>query len=98
MNNTKNKNRTYILAIILLGLLIFAYKTIFMSTDSNIASDENLLAVTRAEKVLKEMDKINFDTSVMEDESFKSLNSIAIPLPSLPVGRTNPFSGIFSPN
>lgn len=91
MKNSKNK-RTIILVIILLGLLILAYKVIFAPGNSDLLTDENVIASTRIETILKQVQNINFDTSVMEDASFKSLKSIEIPLVSLPVGRKNPFA------
>jgi len=92
MKNLKNK-RTAILAIILLGLLILAYKTMFVSTDEVLSNEENIVASERVETILKEIESINFDTSIMENNNFKSLKSIEIPPLSLPIGRNNPFAG-----
>jgi len=121
MKNLKNK-RTIILAIILLGLLIVAYKTIFMSSDDNapmpidvnipVTNDispvgavsdvntavANVSAGGNVESILREIENINFDTSVLEDQKFKSLKSIEIPLISLPIGRKNPFSAVSGSN
>ncbi len=91
MKNLKNK-RTIILAIILLGLLILAYKTMFVSSDTESLVEENITASARVESILKEVESVNFDMSVMEDQKFKSLKSIETPLISLPIGRKNPFS------
>ena len=93
MKNLKNK-RTAILAIILLGLLFLAYKTMFAPADDGLLVDENIIASQRVEKILKEIENINFDTSIMENQNFKSLKSLEIPLISLPIGRRNPFSNI----
>ncbi len=90
MKNSKNK-RSVILAIILFGLLVLAYKVIFAPSDSSL-SDENVVASTRVEGILKEIESINFDTSIIENQNFKSLKSFETPLISLPVGRKNPFS------
>ncbi|MFA6269796.1 MAG: hypothetical protein WC657_01135 [Candidatus Paceibacterota bacterium] len=98
MKNSKNK-RTIVLAVILLGLLVVAYKTMFVSSNNDLlVSDENVLAGERVETILKEIEGINFDLSVMENESFKSLKSIETPLVSLPVGRPNPFSLVSGSN
>jgi hypothetical protein len=94
MKNSKNK-RTAILAIILLGLLVVAYKMLFMAPSGDTLGDENVAASVRVESLLKQVESINFDTSIMQDQKFKSLKSIETPLPSLPVGRKNPFSTIF---
>jgi len=98
MKNSKNK-RAIILGIILIGLLILAYKTMFVPNNGNdLIVDENVIASQRVEGILKEIEGINFDTSVMEDQNFKSLQSIEIPALSLPVGRKNPFSPTTSSN
>jgi hypothetical protein len=94
MKNSKKNKRTAILAIILVGLLVLAYKVMFVSTGEDLLADENIVASARVEGVLKEMESINFDMSIMENQSFKSLKSIETPLISLPIGRTNPFSSV----
>lgn len=92
MKNSKNK-RTAILAIILVGLLIVAYKTMFVTQDdTSVFSEENIAASERVASILREVESINFDTGIMDDPKFRSLESIEIPLPSLPIGKKNPFS------
>ena len=92
MKNSKNK-RTTILVIILLGLLVVAYKVVFMpvSDDSGIEL-ENDIASERVEVILEKVRRINFDTNIIDDYRFKSLRGIESPLPFLPVGRKNPFA------
>jgi hypothetical protein len=101
MKKSKNK-RAVILAIILLGLLIIAYKTTFTSAPIesigvNMAGAEASLDDS-AVGILNEIESINFDMSITEDQNFKSLRSIEIPLMSLPVGRKNPFSSVSNSN
>jgi hypothetical protein len=93
MKKTKN-NRTIILVVILLGLLILAYKVMFGSTSSSEEAiiDENVIASQNVESILQELQSINFDMSVTQNTSFNSLRSIETPIISLPVGRSNPFS------
>jgi len=87
------------MVIILLGLLILAYKVMFVSPDVDTSLiDENISASKRVEDILQQVESINFDTSVMQDQKFGSLKSIEIPLISLPVGRKDPFSGIWASN
>ena len=91
MKNSKNK-RTAILALILVGLLFVAYKVMFVSPVDDMVAEENVAAGERGGAILREVESINFDVSVITDPRFKSLQSIEIPLPSLPVGKKNPFS------
>lgn len=95
MKSPKNK-RTAIMAIILLALLIVAYKVMFVSpsADEAMIIDENTTASKRVEEILRQVENINFDTSVVQDLKFKSLKSIEISPISLPIGRKNPFLGI----
>jgi hypothetical protein len=93
MKNLKNK-RTAILALILIGLLALAYKLMFASTEEDLLADENIIASARVEAILKEIQNINFDISIIENENFKSLRNIEIPLISLPIGRKNPFANV----
>lgn len=90
MKKSKN-NRTAILSVILVGLLILAYKTMFGGTSEDLLVDENIIAGDRISAILTQIESINFDTSIMQNENFKSLKSIEIPLLNLPVGRKNPF-------
>jgi hypothetical protein len=93
MNKKKNNKRTAILAATLIGLLIIGYKVV-MPSEASLPAEDNIAASQRVESVLKEVENINFDMSIMEDEKFQSLRSIEMPLAPLPVGRANPFSAI----
>lgn len=93
MKNSKNK-RPLILAIILIGLLVIGYKVVFTSPSADFLAEENteINTAEKVETILNEIEKINFDTKVMTDPKFTSLKSIETILPSLPVGKRNPFS------
>ena len=93
MKNSKNK-RSIILAIILLGLLVIGYKVIFTSPSADFLAEESteMSSAERVEVIMGEVEKINFDTKIMGDPKFTSLKSIETILPSLPVGKRNPFS------
>jgi hypothetical protein len=86
----KNSNRTKILGVILIGLLVLAYKTMFVSDETDLLIDQEIAVGGRIESILNQVESINFDTSALTQ--FKSLKSIETPLISLPVGRKNPFA------
>lgn len=65
-----------------------------MFVKDDLPAEENTVSSERVEALLNQIQNISFDTSVINDESFKSLKSIAVPLPLLPVGRSNPFSAV----
>lgn len=99
MKNPKNK-RTSLLVIVLLGLLLVAYKVVFVSVpvDTGV-EDENTMASQRVESILAQVESINFDNvSIARDPKFQSLQSIDTPLESRSYGKKNPFSAIFGQN
>lgn len=89
---TLNNKRTTILVFVLLGLLIIGYKTLFVAPPDDFSVSENIIASERVEAILKQVEQIHFDMNVLTDPKFASLQSIEIPLLSLPVGKKNPFS------
>jgi len=91
MKNPKNK-RAIILGIILVGLLILAYKVMFAPSNDTPMIDENVSASARVDGILQQVEGINFDKSIFQDGKFQSLKSIETPLVSLPIGKKNPFS------
>lgn len=92
MKNSNNK-RTIVLAIILVALLVLAYKVMFMSSEESLTeTGNNALASQRVETLLKKIERIKFDLDIMQNEKFKSLESIETPLVALPIGKANPFA------
>lgn len=78
--------------LVLLGLLAIAYKVMFVApVDETLLVEDNIIAGERMVNILKDVEAINFDTSVFSESKFTSLKSIEIPLLSLPVGKKNPF-------
>lgn len=93
MNKTSNK-RTLILVLVLIVLVFIAFRVNFSSgTDSYITSEEIDSSESDISNILKSVDNINFDTSVISDSNFQYLKSIERPMPNFPVGKSNPFSG-----
>lgn len=93
MKNKQNKRITVLLAI-LVGLLVVAYKVLFVSDTADLSLGEDVAASVAVEQMLNQVNNINFDTSIIKDPKINTLKSIETPLPSIPVGKTNPFSGL----
>jgi hypothetical protein len=95
MKNSKNK-RTLILLAVLVVLLAVAYKVVLFPSPpddfESFAGAPGDMSGNSSEALLREVESINFNTAIIQDERFKSLKSIEVPLISLPVGRKNPFS------
>jgi hypothetical protein len=97
MKNQKN-TRTTILAGFLVGLLIVAYKVMFLAPPAEIIVDDNMSTNQKVETLLQQIESINFDVSTVNDPVFQTLRSIEMPLPSLPVGKKNPFGMVNDTN
>lgn len=81
------------LSLILLALLFVAYKVMFAPPGIDpYATDQSVMEGEKVVAILQQVEGISFDTSVISDPKFKTLKSIEIPLPSIPVGKKNPFS------
>jgi len=92
MKEETKKNRKWVLLIILMALLAVAYKVVFVSSvDETLIIDDNSSSADKINTIKQQIDSISFDTSILNDQKFNSLKSIDNPLPSLPVGKSNPF-------
>lgn len=86
------KQNTAVLAVILVGLIIVAYKILFTEPI-----DESLLSNSRVEsekiiQILREVEGMNFKAGNVSAPKINTLKSIETDLPVVPVGKTNPFS------
>jgi len=91
MKNQKNK-RTIVLSAILVGLMIVAYKVLFMAPGDDFSSTENSIESENVMRSLREVESINLNTNVANDPKIKTLENLNSPLPQLPIGKKNPFS------
>lgn len=99
MKNSKaNNKRPAVLVVILIALLIVGYKVMFVAPQDDLVIEENIAASQRVESILVKVQSISFDMGVLENQKFQSLESLEIPLPNLPIGKKNPFSGPYSSN
>lgn len=90
MKNSKKTNTGVLLAV-LIGLLIVAYKVLYVAPEDPY-QEQNAVASERVGTLLREIESVNFNESVLSDPRFAEFKSIEIPLESLPIGKTNPFS------
>ncbi len=89
MKKTKN---TSLLLILLLALLVVAYKFMFTTPYEGSYLSSDLSESQVVISTLNRLQTVNFDISIANDPKFKTLRSIENPLPNIPVGKTNPFS------
>lgn len=90
MSKQSNK-RTSFMLITLLALLLVAYKVMFVAPPE--IEEVNPASVIRVESMVSQLNSVDFSSSAINDPKFNTLETIEQPLISLPVGRSNPFSG-----
>src|SRR5690242_16408885 len=88
----KKNTRLIVMIVILLGLLIIAYRTIFVKEAVDTTAEANVEASARVEAILHQVEGISFDISLLSDPKLESLRNIQMPLPSIPIGKKNPFT------
>lgn len=92
INMSKQSNkRTSFMLITLLALLLVAYKVMFVAPPE--IEEVNPASVIRVESMVSQLNSVDFSSSAINDPKFNTLETIEQPLISLPVGRSNPFSG-----
>lgn len=92
INMSKQSNkRTSFMLITLLALLLVAYKVMFVAPPE--IEEVNPASVIRVESMVSHLNSVDFSSSAINDPKFNTLETIEQPLISLPVGRSNPFSG-----
>lgn len=89
MSRPSNKRTTF-LAMTLLALLLVGYKVVFVVPPE--VEEVNPASVIRLEAMINQLNSVDLSSSAIKDPKFNTLDSIEKPLPSLPVGRNNPFS------
>ena len=106
MSKQSNK-RTSFMLITLLALLLVAYKVMFVAppeieevnpasvvrVESMVSLNSYPASVVRVESMVSQLNSVDFSSSAINDPKFNTLETIEQPLISLPVGRSNPFSG-----
>lgn len=89
---TKKNTRTNMLVILLIAIVIFGYKFLFVEPVDEFSFQENQAVMDRVTVLIQSIENINFDTDVINDPKFNSLKSIDTPLINIPLGKDNPFS------
>lgn len=89
MSKQSNK-RTSFLVVTLIALLLVGYKVMFVVPPE--VEEVNPASVIRLETMISQLNSVDLSTSAIKDPKFNTLEPIEQPLPSLPVGRANPFS------
>ncbi len=91
MSSTKNKNISILIAVLIAGLSVL-YKNNF--APEALIAPESLVISPKIEENIDKIEQINFDISVFNDPKFATFTSIESELPSIPVGRVNPFAAV----
>lgn len=86
------KNKSLILSIVLLVLLFVVYNNFFKSETTSFTIDPQVKAIgANIVKTYAELQSVEFDTKLFTAPAYTNLTDFSAPIPSQPVGRTNPF-------
>lgn len=97
-NNNKGSKTPYIILTIVVIFLVLAYlywsgTKVPDSLTLDVSIDTQAVG-SRVLRLLNEIDSLHVDSSLFSDSSYKTLRDYTVDIPSLPVGRPNPFSPI----
>lgn len=88
------KNITVILGILTIAFAGYYFYAQTATTDT--ASDADLQQMLANTAVFidrsQELDAMSFDTTVFQNERFRTLQTFTSPVESQPIGRSNPFA------
>ncbi len=91
MKNTTNKNAMMLLTVLVVAVALI-YKTLFATPVESLIPEESSNA--KVDDALNKISSINFDMSVLNDPKFGTFKSIESALPSVGIGKDNPFVSV----
>ncbi len=94
MNTKPSSNKTtisVIVAIIIVAIAYFYY-TGTTATSTNLVSSDNASVGTQVLGLLNQIQSLHIDNSVFTDPGYKTLRDFSVPIPTVDVGRPNPFA------
>jgi hypothetical protein len=98
MNTKPSSNRSTIAVIVIIALVGLGYFYYYGSTatpSSSISStDVNAAVGDQVLNLLNQIKSLNIDTSLFNDAGYLTLRDYSVPIPTLNVGRPNPFAPI----
>lgn len=95
MKQQLSANKGILAAVLIFVLLMVLYK-IFLRPDTALIPDESL-ATNVGNDILNlraELEKVNFDQTLFSTPGYIGLIDLTVLIPTLPVGRVNPFDVI----
>jgi hypothetical protein len=100
MNNTQKKSssKSWIIMIVVIVIAAgayFYYQGQATPTDSLLTVDDTSVVVgANVLSLLNQIQSLKIDTSIFKSPVYQSLIDYSIPIPTLPVGRPDPFAPI----
>jgi hypothetical protein len=104
MNTQKPSKMPYIIIGIVVAVAVLVY---FYWAGSSTPSSETLEETSNGQVVgakvfvlLNEINYLKIDSTFFTDPSYKTLRDYSVPIPTLPIGRPNPFAplpGVLAP-
>jgi hypothetical protein len=103
MNNQPQKQKSskmayLVLFVIVAGALLYYFYTTGISTPESLTMQEeslaNQAAGMRVLTLLNEINVLKIDNVFFADQSYRTLRDYTNEIPTLPVGRSNPFAPV----
>jgi len=95
MNTKPSSNKTtisVIAAIVIAAIAYFYYTGSTATSTSLVASTNNAAVGSQVLDLLNQIQSLNIDASIFSDPGYKTLRDYSVPIPTVDVGRPNPFA------
>jgi hypothetical protein len=105
MNTQKSSTTPYIIIaiVVIIGVMVYLYWNGTKVPDSTTLEQTNgsdIAVGADVFKLLSEINSLKIDSTFFNDSTYKSLRDFTVDIPTLPIGRSNPFAplpGVLSP-
>jgi len=99
MNTAKPSKMPYLIitVIVIIAILVYFYWTGNKTSESltlQELNNANQVAGTQVLNLLNEISSLKIDNEFFNNPVYKTLRDYSVEIPSLPVGRSNPFSPV----
>jgi uncharacterized membrane protein len=94
MNTKPSSNRTTIsvIAAIIIAAIAYFYWSGSTATSNTIVSSDSSSVGSQVLDLLNQIQSLHIDANVFNDPGYKTLRDYSVPIPSVDVGRPNPFA------
>ncbi len=96
MNTKPSSNRTTISVLVIIALFglgyFYFYGSSSTSSSDTLTASNNALVGSQVLNLLNQIQSLRIDTSLFTDPGYLTLRDYTVPIPTVSVGRPNPFA------